>query len=150
MRICLIAATLLAAACLAEEASDPWPSADLIDAPVLVRDLNSAKPPVVLCVAFQVLYRSKHIIHAIDAGPGFKPEGIAALKKAVSDLPKSADIVLYCGCCPMVKCPNIRPAYRALRELGFTSVRVLNIPHNMHADWFDKGYPSESGTAAHS
>jgi hypothetical protein len=58
-------------------------------------------------------------------------------------VPKDADIVLYCGCCPMVKCPNIRPAYRALREMGFQHVRVLNIATNMHEDWFGKGYPSE-------
>jgi rhodanese-related sulfurtransferase len=100
---------------------------------------------VVLCTAFSVLYRSKRIPHAIEAGPGSKPEGIALLKKAVADLPKDADIVLYCGCCPMVKCPNIRPAYRVLREMGFRHVRVLDIPTNMHEDWFGKGYPSEEG-----
>jgi hypothetical protein len=43
----------------------------------------------------------------------------------------------------MVKCPNIRPAYRALRDMGFQHVRVLNIPTNMHEDWFGKGYPAE-------
>jgi hypothetical protein len=46
----------------------------------------------------------------------------------------------------MVKCPNIRPAYRALREMGFQHVRVLNIPNNMHEDWFGKGYPAEGGS----
>jgi hypothetical protein len=46
----------------------------------------------------------------------------------------------------MEKCPNIRPAYRALKELGFTRVRVLNIPTNMHTDWYTKNYPSETGS----
>ncbi len=48
----------------------------------------------------------------------------------------------------MVKCPNIRPAYRTLREMGFTHVRVLNIPTNMHEDWFSKGYPAEGAAGA--
>jgi thiosulfate/3-mercaptopyruvate sulfurtransferase len=104
-----------------------------------------AKEPVILCVAFPVLYKSKHIRHAIFAGPGNKPEGIEELKKAVAELPKDSDLVVYCGCCPMDKCPNIRPAYRTLKELGFTKVRVLNIPTNMNADWYTKNYPTEAG-----
>jgi len=144
----LFGALVLAVICVAQEPADPWAKAELIDPPVLVEALRSAKPPVVLCTAFSVLYRSKHIPHAIEAGPGSKPEGIALLQKAVADLPKDADIVLYCGCCPMLKCPNIRPAYRTLRELGFQHVRVLNIPTNMHEDWFGKGYPAEGNSAA--
>ncbi|MBV9772192.1 MAG: rhodanese-like domain-containing protein, partial [Bryobacterales bacterium] len=91
-----------------------------------------------------VLYRGKHIVHAINAGPTSKPEGIEALKKAVARLPKDADLVIYCGCCPMVKCPNIRPAYRTLQGLGFTHLRVLSLPTNLHTDWVSKDYPSES------
>ena len=135
----------LAMGCLGQEAGDPWAKAELMEPAALAAEMHSAKPPVILCAAFSVLYRSKRIAHAIEAGPGSKPEGMALLKKAVADLPKDADIVLYCGCCPMAKCPNIRPAYRALRERGFQRVRVLNIPANMHEDWFGKGYPSEAG-----
>jgi len=132
--------------CLGQQAEDPWDHAEFIEPAALVEALHSAKPPVILCTAFSVLYRSKRIPHAIEAGPGYKPEGIALLKKAVANLPKDADIVVYCGCCPMTKCPNIRPAYRTLRELGFQHVRVLNIRNNMHEDWFSKGYPAESGS----
>ena len=96
-------------------------------------------------MAFPVLYRAKHIQHAIFAGPGSKPEGIEELKKAVANLPKDSDIVVYCGCCPMERCPNLRPAYRTLKELGFNHVRVLEIPTNMHTDWYSKNYPSEAG-----
>ena len=126
----LFGVLVLAVVCLAQEAADPWAKAELIEPAALVEALHSATPPVVMCTAFSVLYRSKRIPHAIEAGPGSKPEGIDLLKKAAADLPKDADIVLYCGCCPMVKCPNIRPAYRALREMGFQHVRVLNIPTN--------------------
>ncbi|HTQ56106.1 MAG TPA: hypothetical protein VMI94_16675 [Bryobacteraceae bacterium] len=142
----LAGVSILAAICLAQEAADPWSKAELMEPAALVQELHSAKPPVILCTAFTVLYRSKRIPHAIEAGPGGKPEGIALLKKAVANLPKDSDIVLYCGCCPMTRCPNIRPAYRALRELGFEHIRVLNIPTNMHEDWFSKGYPAETGS----
>ena len=139
---------LLAAICLGQETSDPWQKSEIIEPSALAQEIQSAKPPVVIAVAFPVLYRSKHILHAIDGGAGSKPEGIETLKKAVAGLSKDADIVVYCGCCPMVKCPNVRPAYRTLKDLGYTHVRVLNIPTNMHADWYTKNYPSEPGSAA--
>jgi hypothetical protein len=94
-----------------------------------------------------MLYRGRHIAHAINAGPASKPEGIEALKKAVAGLAKDADIVIYCGCCPMLECPNIRPAYRTLKELGFTHVRVLSLPTNLHTDSVGKDYPSEPPAA---
>jgi len=120
----------------------------LIEPEDLVKTLKSdAKKPTVICVAFPVLYRSRHIAGATFAGPGNKPEGIEDLKKAVAGMPKDADIVLYCGCCPMERCPNIRPAHQALKDAGFTHVRVLRIPTNMAADWYSKGYPSEAGPA---
>ena len=139
---------LVATLCLSQNAADPWPKSDLVEPEALAQEIRSATPPQILCVAFPVLYRSRHILHAVDAGPGSKPEGLEALKKSAAALPKNADIVIYCGCCPMVKCPNIRPAYRTLREMGFTHVRVLDIPTNMHEDWYSKDYPSEPGSGA--
>ena len=144
----LLSFALLAGICLSLEAANPWPKADFLEPAALVQALQSAKSPVVISVAFPVLYRQRHIIHAVEAGPGSKPEGIEALKKAVAGFSKDADLVVYCGCCPMVKCPNIRPAYKTLKEMGFTRVRVLNIPTDMHADWYSKNYPSEPGSAA--
>ena len=120
----------------------------LVEPAKLAKTLEStAKKPAVICVACPVLYRSKHITGAVFAGPGNKPEGIESLKKAVGGMPKDADIVLYCGCCPMERCPNVRPAHQALKDAGFTHVRVLRIETNMAADWYSKGYPSEAGPA---
>ena len=138
---------LLSGLCLSQSAPDPWPKSGLMETAALVEEIQSAKPPTIISVAFPVLYRSKRILHAVGAGPGSAPEGIDLLKQAVAKTPKDADIVIYCGCCPMVKCPNIRPAYRTLAEMGFTHVRVLNVPTNMHKDWYERNYPSESGTA---
>ena len=131
-----------------EAASDPWAPGELLQPSELAKAIESGHAPIVLSVAFPVLYRGRHIVHAINAGPTSKPEGIEALRKAVANLPKDADLVIYCGCCPMVKCPNIRPAYRALQELGFTHIRVLSLPTNLHDDWASKDYPSEGPTAS--
>ncbi len=153
MKLPVSSAVLFAAAatfCFSQPTADPWSKTEILDPAALAATLKSAKAPIVISVAFPVLYRSKHILKAIDAGPGSKPEGIDALKRAVAAYPKDADIVIYCGCCPMVKCPNIRPAYRTLKELGYTHIRVLSIPTNMHDDWYTKGYPSEDGPAANS
>jgi hypothetical protein len=150
LRIPVRAAVLLAAVLgFSQEVANPWPESAIVEPGDLAKTLRApAKKPAVICVAFPVLYRSKHITEAVFAGPGNRPEGIEALKKAVAGMAKDRDLVLYCGCCPMTRCPNIRPAWQALKEMGFTRVRVLSIPTNMAADWYEKGYPSEAGSAA--
>ena len=101
-----------------EAASDPWTSRELLQPAELAQVIQSGKAPIILSVAFPVLYNGKHIVHAINAGPTSKPEGIEALKTAVAKLPKNADLVIYCGCCPMVKCPNIRPPIEHSKSLA--------------------------------
>ena len=118
---------------------------ELMEPADLVKLLDPrAKPVHIICVTFPVLYRQKHIPHAQFAGPTNKPEGIAALRSAVQALPRNEEIVIYCGCCPMQKCPNIRPAYRALKELNFEHVGVLDLPTNFHTNWVAKGFPVET------
>lgn len=108
---------------------------------------NDVKAPLIIHVGFNVLYRASRIPGAIYAGPASQPDGIAELKKAVAGQPKDRAIVLYCGCCPWDKCPNIRPALAALREMGFQNVKALEIPQNFKTDWMDKGYPTEKRAA---
>ncbi len=100
--------------------------------------------PVLIHVGFGNLYRSKHIPNSIYAGPGATP----ALRDAVAKLPRAADIVIYCGCCPWDHCPNIKPAMEMLKQMGFTRARALYIPTHMPADWYSHGYPTEQGEAA--
>lgn len=147
MRTRIFAALLTTGLCLCQQGPDPWAASAFMDPAALASILKSAdgKQPHVICVAFPILYKTKHIVRASFAGPGSKAEGLEALKKAVAGLDKNADIVLYCGCCPMDHCPNLRPAFRVLAELGYKKVRVLNIPTNMATDWSAKGYPTEAG-----
>jgi rhodanese-related sulfurtransferase len=108
----------------------------------LAKRMKTSKP-LVIHTGFAVLYRSAHIAGTVYAGPGSKPEGLEELKKLVANEPKDREIVIYCGCCPWEKCPNIRPAFAALHEMGFTKVSALNVPDNLAKDWIDKGLPTE-------
>ncbi|HEY7209489.1 MAG TPA: hypothetical protein VH477_04390 [Bryobacteraceae bacterium] len=125
-------------------AKEPWSSIHLLEPAELAGDIQKQKEPLLLSVGFPVLYRQKHIAHAKLAGPASKPEGIARLKEALATTAKNAPIVIYCGCCPMVDCPNLRPAFLQLGEMGYGNVRVLNLPTNFRTDWVEKGYPVES------
>jgi thiosulfate/3-mercaptopyruvate sulfurtransferase len=114
----------------------------LIQPKDLAAQLASAKP-VILQVGPNVLFRSKHIPGAIYAGPAATPQGLEVLNTAAAKLPHDRDIVIYCGCCPWDHCPNVRPAIEALKQMGFTRVKVMYVATNFKADWIDHGYPVE-------
>lgn len=99
--------------------------------------------PMIVHIGFPLLFRGAHIMGSVFAGPGSKPAGIDDLKKLLAKEPREREIVLYCGCCPWDKCPNVRPAYAAVSRMGFTKVRVLMIPENMAKDWVERGYPTQ-------
>lgn len=137
MRKLLLAVVVLTASLLA---GDVWQSKDLVQPKDVAADIKS---PLVLYVGFPVLFRAAHIPGSVYAGPGSKTEGIEMLKKAVEGQPKNRAIIVYCGCCPWEKCPNMRPAFTALREMGYTNLKAMAIPENLKTDWTDKGYPIE-------
>lgn len=140
------AALVLAAATLfAYQQPDPWKAGDVFDAATIAAQLKSGPQPLILQVGFQALYKSVRIPGAKYAGPGSTPDGMMALEHAVNGVEHSRRILIYCGCCPWDKCPNIRPAFAKLAELGFTKVEVLKIPTNVHTDWVEPGYPVEKG-----
>ncbi len=141
--ILAIASVLAITAHAQEAASNPWAPAEVTQPSQLAAMLSShtGAKPVILQVGFQVLYRSKHIPSSVYAGPASTPDGLQALKQAVGKLPRNADIYIYCGCCPIQKCPNIRPAFQALKAMGFTRLHVLMLPTNFGKDWVAHGYP---------
>jgi rhodanese-related sulfurtransferase len=118
------------------------PAADVIQPADLAAQLkNPALPkPVVLHVGFRKLYQQAHIPGSDYAGPGGDEDGLKTLAERVAKLPKDGLIVIYCGCCPWSRCPNIAAAYDKLHDMGFTQVRALYIADNFGADWVDKGY----------
>jgi hypothetical protein len=123
------------------------PAAQLLPPEELNRILQAkgASKPLVLQVGSHMLFAQAHIAGSEYAGPGVQPEGLDRLKTRVDALPRKSFIVLYCGCCPWNRCPNIAPAYNLLHHMGFTNVRALYIAKNLGSDWADKGYPVERG-----
>jgi thiosulfate/3-mercaptopyruvate sulfurtransferase len=91
------------------------------------------------------MYQQAHIPNSQYAGPGNKDDGLLNLTRHVDVLPRDKLVVIYCGCCPWEKCPNIAAAYKQLIAMGFTKLRVLYLASNFGADWVDKGYPVMRG-----
>ena len=77
-----------------------------------------------------------------DTGPSGEKQGLENLKNELQRLPKNSDLVIYCGCCPFDICPNVRPAFSLLNQMGFTNHQLLNIRENIKVDWIDRGYPT--------
>lgn len=118
------------------------PSAQQIQPAELQKLLTmGAGAPLVIQVGSRVFYQEAHIPGAKFAGPGSQPAGIQTVETTVAAVPKDKFIVLYCGCCPWDRCPNVGPAFARLRGLGYTNVKVLYLAHNFGDDWVRKGYP---------
>ena len=105
----------------------------------------SHQPLLILQVGSHLLFSEAHIPGSEYAGPGSQPAGLDLLRKRVASEPKNKLIVLYCGCCPWDRCPNIGPAYRQLHDMGFTNVKAVYMASNFGDDWVAKGYPVEKG-----
>lgn len=123
------------------------PQALLLQPDALNRLLQAAgtEKPLVLQVGSHVLFAQAHIPGAEYAGPGSQPASLQSLQSRVASLPHKTFIVLYCGCCPWNRCPNIEPAFATLRDMGFTNVKVLYLADNFGVNWVNKGYPVEQG-----
>ncbi len=127
---------------------EPWTSSQIQQPADLVKVLADpkSKKPVILYVGFGFLYRSAHLPGALFHGPAAKPDGLEDLKKWAKDIPRGQPIVIYCGCCPWNRCPNVRPAFTALHELGFVRLKVLFLEADLATNWVQKGFPVVKGT----
>ena len=105
--------------------------------------LKTDKKPLVLYVGPRTFFDQAHIAGAEYIGSASTQEALHALAERLAAVPKEQWIVVYCGCCPWERCPNIRPAFHTLQTLGFHHAQALDLPQNFGADWVDKGYPTE-------
>jgi len=120
---------------------DPWTADQLMEPQALVSIIQANKGnalPVILNIG-----SVEAIKGAITTAAVSEPDGFAELKKQLKDIKKDKLIVIYCGCCPLAKCPNIRPAFKELTAEGFTNIKVLDLKKNLQIDWVDKNYPMQ-------
>ena len=118
---------------------------DIVAPDKLATQIKDNSAPQIVYVGFSILFKGAHIPKAAFAGPCSKQDGLDLLTQSVKSLSHDTEIVIYCGCCPFVRCPNVHPAYKALKDLGYTNVKVLELDTNLHTDWVEKGYPTETG-----
>ena len=147
-RMSLVTLLLCASAGLliAQSISNPWTETQTVQPAQLNKDLSDPKnAPMVLFVGFQRLYTAGRIRGAQYHGSGGNAEGLAQIKKWAASVPRATNLVIYCGCCPLDHCPNLRPAFTVLHELGFTRLRVLILPTSFGEDWAGKGLPFDHG-----
>lgn len=123
---------------------DAWTPAQVMTPEQLLQELAGPKKPIVIAVTFKQLYERAHVPGALYFGPGQNPVTIANLKQWAESQPKDEEIVLYCGCCPWPDCPNIRPPFALLKDLGFTRLRVVRIDTDFRRSWIDRKYPVEA------
>ena len=118
---------------------EPWSKSQLLEPKSLSSSIKSEKdlPKIISIVPGVVIKNS------IGIGECRYNENIEKLKSLISSYSKDDQIVLYCGCCPFKNCPNIRPAFTLMNQLGFKNHKLLNIKNNIKADWIDMGYQTE-------
>jgi hypothetical protein len=78
---------------------------------------------------------------AVTIGAVEDAKNLVKLKEYLKDVPKNKQVVIYCGCCPLSVCPNLEPAYKALKDMKFKNYKILRLTHDLQEDWIDKGYP---------
>jgi thiosulfate/3-mercaptopyruvate sulfurtransferase len=123
------------------------PTAALIQPADFAATLNaSAAPrPLILQIGFRKAYAQAHIPGSEYVGAASEEDGLKVLQQRVAKLSKDSAIVIYCGCCPWKKCPNIAAAYDALRDMGFKNVKVIYMAEDFETNWVDQGFPTAKG-----
>ncbi|MEP6546363.1 MAG: rhodanese-like domain-containing protein [Gammaproteobacteria bacterium] len=152
IRLALIALWVMVGACNPVLADPPpassIPRTNLIQPADLAALIGrvTARKPLILQVGFRTLYAQAHIPGSEYVGAASEDEGLRSLHDRVAMLPKDSAIVIYCGCCPWSRCPNVGRAFAELRGLGFNKVKVLYIAEDFGTDWVNKGYPVTKGS----
>jgi len=124
------------------EKPTPWSAAQLLepaDLAVIIAKPGAVIPAIFNIGAVEDIKGAKHI------GAVNNAENLEKFKNETRSLPRNTEVVIYCGCCPFTKCPNIRPAFTELTKMGFTNIKVLNLSTNLKTNWIAKGYPLAEG-----
>lgn len=118
--------------------AEPWRPDQLLEPADLAATISNkaAKKPLIISIGPAATIQS-----SIEIGPGSEAENLAKLETLLKKEPRDRQIVIYCGCCPFNHCPNVRPAFTKLNEMGFKNHKLLNLSKNLKTDWIDKGYP---------
>ncbi len=117
---------------------EPWNSSQLMQPGVLAERIvnHQTGDLLIINVGPDALIKG-----SVDIGSTHEAANLTKLRSYLKTLKKDKEIVIYCGCCPFDKCPNIRPAFNTIKEMNFKNAKLLNLPKNIKVDWIDKNYP---------
>ncbi len=121
-------------------ADEPWTDKDLKDPAALAATLSDPQAPKPVIFNIGPVQQIKG---AIAIGPAKTQANLDRLKAQLAKLPKDKEVIIYCGCCPFSRCPNVRPAFELLKKMKFANGKLLNLSTNLKVDWISKGYPME-------
>jgi hypothetical protein len=124
----------------AQTSTKPWTDDQLIEPEALANILRNPK------VQQPLIYNigpMENIKGAINIGSTKDKSNLDKLRQALSAVPKDKTVIIYCGCCPIRVCPNIRPAFELLKEMKFIKPKLLNLEHNLKTNWIDPGFPMQ-------
>lgn len=122
------------------QADEPRPDKQYEDPAVLAAAMAYSKDskPVIFNIG-----SAEQIKGAILIGPVGTKENLEKFKQELAKLPKDKEIIIYCGCCPLPRCPNAAPAWEMLKQMKFTNAKLLKLTSSLKDDWISKGYPVE-------
>lgn len=138
LQYCLFLSVMVS--CNNSSAQNPenWTSDQLTQPAELAAALKENKElPVIFSVGPGAI-----IPNSIDIGMVKDEKNLAKFREELTKLPKSTNVLIYCGCCPYEHCPDVRPAIALLKSMKFTNYHLLDLPHNIKTDWISKGYPT--------
>lgn len=138
--VALIAAILVLSSFQKDKQNTPWTDRQLMAPAALAEKLNAGK--MENTYIFNI-GPAGAIKNAITIGATQEAAHLASFKSKLTRIPKNAEVIVYCGCCPFDHCPNIRPAFELLNELKFTNAKLLDLPKNLKVNWIDLGYPMQ-------
>ncbi|WP_159477051.1 rhodanese-like domain-containing protein [Dyadobacter sp. 3J3] len=116
---------------------EPWNPFQLMEPRNLAEILaDPSQHPLIISIGPSGLIKG-----AIAANPAKEKENLEGLREMLLNEPKERNVIIYCGCCPFKDCPNIRPAFTLLNQMGFKNHKLLNLSQNLKVNWIDKGYP---------
>jgi hypothetical protein len=116
--------------------ADPWTPSQLMAPADLASRINKGTQPLIICVGPGGLIRG-----SVETGPAHEQASLDKLQTLLAKENRDREVVIYCGCCPFVHCPNIRPAFNLLTSMHFTHAYLLDLSHNIRIDWIEHGYP---------
>lgn len=115
-----------------------WTEKELLQPAALAQTIAEGRNlPLIISVGPGAL-----IPYSKDIGPANDTASLTALQTLLAHQKKDHKIVVYCGCCPFDRCPNVRPAIQILKDAGFENFYLLNLKTNLKTDWIDQGFPT--------